>query len=212
MIGIIDYHGGNASSVANALSRLHFPHRLVSSAPQLAASNFLILPGVGSAAATLASLAELGLTAAIQRHIVERKRAFLGICIGYQLLFETSEESETSAPTHCWGFIKGHVRRFDAAQVRVPQIGWNAVTPIGEQPLFNGLSTAERYFYFVNSYYGTPQEAGPAIAEADYGGKFACMLQRDNIIATQFHLEKSGQAGLKLLHNIITQYSNPPYY
>lgn len=193
MISVIDYDAGNAPSVIAALSHIGQAGKLVSSAAELDDASAIILPGVGSAGATMASLAELGLI----DPLLARMRAgtpFLGICVGLQILFEHSEEDDAT----CLGWFSGRVQRFND-DLRVPQIGWNAVQRTREHPLLAGLAP-ENHFYFVNSYYVAPA-AELTLGEASYGVPFAAMVSRDNVHATQFHTEKSGPLGLKILAN-----------
>lgn len=193
MIAVIDYDAGNAPSVMAALDHVGEVGELVSSASGLEKASSIILPGVGSAEATMASLSELGLV----EPLLARMKAgtpFLGICVGLQILFEHSEEGDVD----CLGWFPGQVRRF-SDKLRVPQIGWNAVRRTREHPLLSGLDS-ENYFYFVNSYYVAP-EPSLVLGEATYDVDFAAMVSRDNVHATQFHAEKSGPVGLTILKN-----------
>jgi len=193
MIGVVDYRAGNASSVLYALERIGVAGRVVG-VGELAACDRLILPGVGAADATLDSLRSSGLV----EPLTERVRAgipFLGICIGLQIVFDHSEEADTRG----LGWVPGEVRRFPEA-VRVPQIGWNEVRVVQEHPLVDGLPEAG-HFYFVNSYYAEPDDAGSVIGVTDYAVDFCSVLAVENVAATQFHAEKSGELGLRLLRN-----------
>jgi glutamine amidotransferase len=193
MIAVIDYDAGNAPSVMAALDHVGEVGELVSSASGLEKASAIILPGVGSAGATMASLSELGLV----EPLLARMKAgtpFLGICVGLQILFEHSEEGDVD----CLGWFPGQVRRF-SDKLRVPQIGWNAVRRTREHPLLAGLEP-ENYFYFVNSYYVAPEPA-LVLGQATYDVDFAAMVSRDNVHATQFHAEKSGPVGLTILKN-----------
>lgn len=193
MIAVIDYDAGNAPSVMAALDHVGEKGELVSSAAGLDKARSIILPGVGSAEATMASLSELGL---IEPLLARMKGGtpFLGICVGLQILFEHSEEGDVD----CLGWFPGQVRRF-SDKLRVPQIGWNAVRRTREHPLLQGLD-AENYFYFVNSYYVAPEPA-LVLGSATYDVEFAAIVSRDNVHATQFHAEKSGPVGLTILKN-----------
>jgi glutamine amidotransferase len=193
MIAVIDYDAGNAPSVMAALDHIGEKGELVSSAAGLDKASAIILPGVGSAEATMASLSKLGL---IEPLLARMKGGtpFLGICVGLQILFEHSEEGDVD----CLGWFPGQVRRF-SDELRVPQIGWNAVRRTREHPLLQGLEE-ENYFYFVNSYYVAP-EPELVLGSAKYGVEFAAMVSRDNVHATQFHAEKSGPVGLTILKN-----------
>lgn len=193
MIGVIDYRAGNAPSVMYALERLGLDARLVSEPADLTSPDRLILPGVGAARATLASLSESGLLEPLRGRVLDDKVPFLGICIGLQVLFERSAEGDTEG----LGWLKGEVRRFPDTN-RVPQIGWNAVRFRREHPVVAGLPDPT-YCYFVNSYYAVPATDDDVLGTTDYGLEFCSVVARENLIATQFHAEKSGELGLRLL-------------
>ncbi len=195
MIDVIDYRAGNAPSVIYALERLGLPSRLASTPEQVAAAERLILPGVGSAGATMASLRELGVLDALSARVRGDGVPFLGICIGLQVLFERSEEGDVRG----LDWLAGNVRRFPDSQ-RVPQIGWNAVRPVRAHPLWAGLPS-EAHCYFVNSFYAVPTDPADVLATTEYGVEFCSIAARANVVATQFHAEKSGQLGLRLLAN-----------
>lgn len=195
MIGVIDYKAGNAPSVLNALHTLNIESCLISSANAIQSVTGIILPGVGSAKATMDSLKELKLLQAMERKVLVEKVPFLGICVGLQVLFEYSEEGSTI----CLGWLKGNVKRFDSRE-RIPQMGWNQTDFVQTHPLIDGLNTQE-YFYFVNSYYVVPEEPGIVMAKTQYGIEFCSMVGYNNIFASQFHIEKSGVVGLQLLKN-----------
>ena len=193
MIGVVDYRAGNAPSVLYALERLGVPARLAG-ADDLASCDRLILPGVGAARATLESLRSSGLVEPLKSRIAAGT-PFLGICIGLQVILDHSEEGDTAG----LGLVAGDVRRFPDS-VRVPQIGWNEVRFRTSHPLLEGLPAVGHY-YFVNSYYAVPAEADAVLGVTDYAGAFCSVVASGNIAATQFHAEKSGEMGLKLLAN-----------
>ncbi|MCL2547376.1 MAG: imidazole glycerol phosphate synthase subunit HisH [Oscillospiraceae bacterium] len=197
MIKIIDYKAGNAPSVMHALSHLGKQAEFVRCVSDLTSASHIILPGVGSAKATMDSLFEMDVLAALKELVLVKKTPFLGICVGMQILFEHSEEENTQ----CLGWLKGQVVKFDTDKVRVPQIGWNKVT-------FNDDTTQEDYFYFVNSYYAKSAFAEDIWGVADYNGEFTAAVNRSNIYGMQFHAEKSGEAGLELLQNFIASGDN----
>jgi glutamine amidotransferase len=193
MIGVVDYRAGNAPSVGYALESLGLTYRFVTSAADVDGCERLILPGVGAARATLDSLRASALIDALSSAVHDDGRPFLGICIGLQVLFEHSEEGDVD----CLGWIPGRVRRF-TDEVRVPQIGWNVVRPTRPHPVTDGLPDPA-HCYFVNSYYAVPDDADDVLARTDYAGQFCSIAGRGNVVATQFHAEKSGQIGLALL-------------
>ena len=193
MMDVIDYRAGNSPSVIYALERLGIPCRLVAKPGEIAESERLVLPGVGAAGATLDSLRESDLLDALAQRVQHDHVPFLGICIGLQVLFEHSEEGNTS----CLGWLPGRIRRFADGQ-RVPQIGWNEVQFTRSHPVTAGLPDRSHY-YFVNSYYVDPADAADALGRSEYGVEFASVVAHDNIVATQFHAEKSGALGLRLL-------------
>ena len=193
MIDVIDYRAGNSPSVIYALERLGLDCRLVAKPEEIAESERLVLPGVGAAGATLDSLRESDLLDALTQRVQQEGVPFLGICIGLQVLFEHSEEGNTS----CLGWLPGRIHRFDDRH-RVPQIGWNEVRFTRSHPVTSGLPDPGHY-YFVNSYYADPAEPVDALGRTEYGVEFASVVAHDNVVATQFHTEKSGGLGLRLL-------------
>ena len=193
MIGVVDYRAGNAPSVGYALARLGVEHELVTTNEQIAAADRIILPGVGAARATLDSLHESGLMDGLSTRVRDDRVPFLGICIGLQVLFEHSEEGDTE----CLGWIPGRVREYPTS-ARVPQIGWNAVTVRRAHPVTADFPDGG-HCYFVNSYYAVPESADDVLGSTEYTLDFCSIVARDNIVATQFHAEKSGPLGLGLL-------------
>jgi glutamine amidotransferase len=195
MIAVIDYRAGNAPSVLYALEHLGLPARLVASAADVSAAERIILPGVGAARATIDSLVEQDLVGALTDRVQGDGVPFLGICIGLQVLFDHSEEGDTSG----LGWVPGEVKRFPSTG-RVPQIGWNEVRFTRPHALTDGVP-ARGHYYFVNSYYCAPSEPADALGLTDYTVEFCSVVARDNVVATQFHAEKSGTLGLALLRN-----------
>jgi len=151
---------------------------------------------VGSAKATVDSLREMGLIEVLEKKVLSKKTPFLGICIGHQILFDYSEEGNT----RCLGWLKGKVVKFDRKKVRVPHIGWNEVKFNKKHQLISGLQNSE-FFYFVNSYYVVPDNEEIVFGQTHYEVEFCSTLVWKNIVSTQFHVEKSGPVGLRLLKN-----------
>jgi glutamine amidotransferase len=197
VITVIDYDAGNGPSVIAALQHLGHPCRLGSNKAALLDASHIVLPGVGSAAATLESLDALDLLGALEAR-VQAGVPFLGICVGLQILFEHSEEDGVD----CLGWFKGRVRRFQGANLRVPLIGWNAVERVKPHAALAGLPEVGHY-YFVNSYYALPEDESAWLCASSYGNRFAAMVTKDNVLAAQFHVEKSGPLGLKILDNFV---------
>jgi glutamine amidotransferase len=200
MIAIVDYRAGNLTSVARALEHLGHRCEITDRPERIRSADRVILPGVGAAGATMENLNALGLADVLRNDVARTGKPFLGICIGIQVLLDRSEENDAT----CLGIIAGRVARYphavDGRPLKVPQIGWNRVRQLRAHPVFTGVPD-NTHFYFVNSYYPIPDDPTVAIAECDYGVRFVAAIARDNVIATQFHLEKSGDAGLKLLDN-----------
>jgi glutamine amidotransferase len=197
LITVIDYRAGNSPSVMYALRKLGLPARLAATTAEVAEAERIILPGVGAAGATLESLHDSALVEPLAQRVGEGV-PFLGICIGLQVLFDHSEEGDTDG----LGWLGGSVRRFSDSQ-RVPQIGWNQVRFARPHPLVAAVPDAS-HFYFVNSYYAVPSDPTDTLGLTQYGHEFASIVARGNIAATQFHAEKSGRVGLRLLENFAT--------
>ena len=179
----------------HAVARLGHKAEFARCSRDLADATHIILPGVGSAKATMESLGAMDILDAIQDAVLKKKMLFLGICVGLQILFEHSEEENTD----CLGWLKGNVVKFDASKVRVPQMGWNQVRFVNNAR----CHAREDYFYFVNSYHAIPEDTSDVWGTAEYGSPFTAAVCRENIYATQFHVEKSGEAGLALLNSFL---------
>ncbi len=195
-VAVVRYNAGNIRSVINALHRIGVEPMVTDDAAELAAADRVIFPGQGEAANTMAYLRASGLAEVIPSLM----QPVLGICIGQQLLCAHSEEGDTP----CLGVFDSPVRRFPAAceagRVKIPQIGWNTIENL-QSPLFAGLKEGD-FVYFVHSFY--VPDCAAAIARTTYGGvTYASALHRGNFYATQFHPEKSGDVGLRILHNFI---------
>ncbi len=200
MIAIIDYGAGNLRSVAKAIARLGYEAMVTSDPDQVLKADIVILPGVGAAGDTMYSLERLGLVPPIKR-VINENRPFLGICLGLQVLLSFTEES---GGYDCLDIIRGKVRLLPPG-LKVPQIGWNQVRQQRPHPLFDGIAD-ESYFYFVHSYYVDPDDPSIVAGQTDYGIELCSLIIRDNLVATQFHPEKSGRNGLRLLDNFMKSF------
>ncbi|OGG14648.1 imidazole glycerol phosphate synthase, glutamine amidotransferase subunit [Candidatus Gottesmanbacteria bacterium RIFCSPHIGHO2_01_FULL_39_10] len=198
MITIIDYGIGNLGSVANALDKLGARYQISSQPKDLRAATSLILPGVGAASEGMRNLKERNIDKVLIEEI-DRGKPFLGICLGMQLLFDNSEEGNIK----CLSILEGKVKKFQKEK-KIPQIGWNSVEIQNSKVknLFLGIPD-NSYLYFVNSYYCIPADKSIIIGETEYGETFPSVIVKENIMATQFHPEKSGKAGFQLLKNFI---------
>ena len=194
---VIDYGAGNLRSVAKAFASLGQEPTVTSSPSALSRADAVVLPGVGAAGDTMRSLERLGLIEPIRRYVASG-RPFFGVCLGMQVLFSTSEEGGEQP---CLGLVPGRVRRLPPG-LKVPHMGWNQVRQLRRHPLYADIAD-ESYFYFVHSYYCEPEDASVAIGETLYGVPFCSVLARDNIVATQFHPEKSADVGLRLYRNFL---------
>ena len=198
-VGIIDYGAGNLRSVANAVQALGVEFSLVSSAAEMEGLTHLILPGVGSFGDCMAELEKRGLTGPI-RDWAASNRPYFGICLGYQILFEESVEAPGVSGL---GVFRGKVQRFTEDGRKIPHMGWNAATPVNlADPMWEGLG-GEPFFYFVHSFFPVPENESIVAMTTEYGETFASAIRSGAIVATQFHPEKSQQAGLKLLGNFL---------
>ncbi len=199
MIAIIDYRAGNLTSVKLALETLGAEAQITDDPAAIRAAERVIFPGVGAAGAAMENLHRLGMHAPISETI-KAGTPFLGICFGTQLLLEHSEED---GGVDTLGIIDGCTKRFTPSNPldKVPQMGWNQIAFTRPHPLCDGIPSGSD-FYFVHSYYPFPTHRQDIIATTDYADiTFASMIGRDNLAATQFHPEKSGRIGLKLLEN-----------
>lgn len=189
---VIDYGVGNLFSMSNALRRAGLRVEVAEEPSRLSGSDAVVLPGVGNFGAAAANLDPFreALNAT-----VEEGTPLLGSCLGMQLLFIRSEES----PGDGLGLLPGEVKRF-VGDVKTPHMGWNTVEPTRGSPLLEGVKP-DSYFYFVHSYYPDPADPRDTLASTSYGGEFASIVERGNVYGTQFHPEKSGEAGARLLSN-----------
>lgn len=197
MISIVDYGLGNLRSVQKGLEKVGHSAVITSDPAEVIKSDRIILPGVGASGDAVRAIRERGLEAPLKEFIGTGK-PFLGVCLGLQLLFETSfEDGEHQG----LGVLPGQVVRFEVpSELKVPHMGWNQVAFAQRPPIFDGVSEGE-YFYFVHSYHVSTPNRSIVATETDYGGSFVSSVWRDNLFATQFHPEKSQSAGLRVLKN-----------
>lgn len=202
MIAIIDYRAGNLTSVKRALDALGITSTITDDPEIIRRAERVIFPGVGAAGKAMHDLKELGLDKILTNCFYEGK-PMLGICLGIQIIMDFSEENNTP----CLGLIKGVVKRFppdmkdkDGTRCKVPHMGWNGLWDIKEHPVLYGVHP-DSEFYFVHSYYPVPTVSGVVLAKTKYGIEFASIIGIKNLIAVQFHVEKSGRPGLRILSN-----------
>ena len=197
MIGVVDYDAGNLTSVSSALRFLEADFFVTKDPHELSRADKVIFPGVGEAVQAMGHLNGSGMADAL-REYASGGKPFLGICLGSQILFDHSEERDVD----CLGILPGNVVRFPSDMgMKIPQIGWNTVE-FRDDPLVEGLS-AEDSFYFVHSYYVSPATEDLVLGKSEYGISFTAAVRKDNVWATQFHPEKSGKPGLRILRNFI---------
>lgn len=196
MIAIVDYGMGNLRSVTNAFRKLGGDITITRDIETIKNSRAIVLPGVGAFGKCIENLKKFGLFDAIKELVMNDKR-YLGICLGMQVLFESSEETPG---TEGMGIIKGDVPRFKG-NIKVPHMGWNSIEIQRENPIFNGINNGD-FFYFVHSYYCRPAEDVTA-TKTRYGAEFTSSVQKGNLFACQFHPEKSQRVGLRLIQNFI---------
>ncbi len=197
MIAIIDYGAGNLRSVAKAIAKLGYEAHVTSNPDDVLNADVVVLPGVGAAGDTMNSLRQLGMVEPIRR-VIARGRPFFGVCLGLQVLFTDSEEGSGQ---RCLDIIPGKVRRLPP-HLKVPQMGWNQVRQRLAHPLFDGIPDGAN-LYFVHSYYADPEDQAVIAGETDYGVTFPSIIIKGNIVATQFHPEKSGDLGLRMYYNFL---------
>lgn len=199
MIAIIDYDAGNIKSVEKALQSLGEEVIITRDEDVLLSADKVVLPGVGAFGDAMERLNEYGLISVIQK-IVKKKTPFLGICLGLQLLFDSSEEAPGVKGL---GILPGKIVRFPSDYgLKIPQIGWNSLSQPNKGRLFKGIDDGE-FVYFVHSYYLCARDLNDVVATTEYGVTVHAAVERDNIFACQFHPEKSSDVGLRILKNFI---------
>ena len=201
MIALLDYGSGNLRSVHKALLKAGADVRIVQSPDQIGDARAMVLPGVGAFDDCINALRKQELLEA-SREFIKTGKPFLGICVGYQALFERSEEFHSCAAG--LGIFKGSVIRFSEKHgLKIPQIGWNQLEIVKPDcPLFRGVAEGS-YVYFVHSFFPQPVDDSIIATRTEYGDKFASSVWRDNVFDTQFHPEKSQKVGLQLLKNFV---------
>ena len=202
-IAIIDYKAGNLRSVQKALEECGATAHITADAEDISAADGVVFPGQGACDASMLSIRERGLFEII-RHSIDSGKPFLGVCLGLQLLLESSEEGEEP----CLAILKGSTKRLppektERVGLKIPHMGWNSVSLSIQHPVFEGIPN-DSYFYFVHSYYADPEDKDIVAGVTNYGIDFCSAVAWDNVAAVQFHPEKSGTVGLRLYRNFLT--------
>ena len=202
-IAIIDYKAGNLRSVQKALEECGATARITADAEDISAADGVVFPGQGACDASMLSIRERGLFEII-RHSIDSGKPFLGVCLGLQLLLESSEEGKEP----CLAILKGSTKRLppektERVGLKIPHMGWNSVSLSVQHPVFEGIPN-DSYFYFVHSYYADPEDKDIVAGVTNYGIDFCSAVAWDNVAAVQFHPEKSGAVGLRLYRNFLT--------
>ena len=202
-IAIIDYKAGNLRSVQKALEECGATAHITADAEDIIAADGVVFPGQGACDASMLSIRERGLFEII-RHSIDSGKPFLGVCLGLQLLLESSEEGEEP----CLAILKGSTKRLppkktERVGLKIPHMGWNSVSLSVQHPVFEGIPN-DSYFYFVHSYYADPEDKDIVAGVTNYGIDFCSAVAWDNVAAVQFHPEKSGTVGLRLYRNFLT--------
>ena len=202
-IAIIDYDAGNIRSVQKALEECGASARITADPKDIASADGVVFPGQGACDSSMRSIRERGLFDVIRRSI-DSGKPFLGVCLGLQLLLESSEEGDEP----CLAILKGSTRRLppektEQAGLKIPHMGWNSVSLSIEHPVFEGIPD-DSYFYFVHSYYADPEDKDRVAGVTNYGIDFCSAVAWDNVAAVQFHPEKSGAVGLRMYSNFLS--------
>lgn len=203
MIAIVDYGSGNVAAIADIYKRLKLPHVVTKDHEELRAAQRYILPGVGAFDTTMKCLQDSGLVALLNDEVQGKGKKILGICVGMQILGDSSDEG--SLPGLRW--IPGHIRRIDASAIqskpKLPHMGWNSIELKQPSPMFEGVDT-ERGFYFLHSYFFDATDVKDVLATARCGNEIPCGVSRGNVFGMQFHPEKSHANGLAIFRNFAT--------
>lgn len=200
MLAVVNYGSGNVAAISAVLSTLRVTHAVVSHPADLVNAERYILPGVGAFDPTMARLEEMGFKAELERQVKGEGKKLLGICVGMQLLSDTSEEGELPG----FGWVSGKVRKIDTSGLNrppyLPHMGWNSLDLHTASPLFDGIDLAQG-FYFLHSYFFDAAVEGDVLATTQYGGDIPCAVASGNVFGVQFHPEKSHANGVRLLKN-----------
>lgn len=200
MIAIIDYGSGNIAAIANIYKKIKVPYVITSDLDELTAADRYILPGVGAFDATMRYLNESGMVSTLGEQVLVHNKKILGICVGMQVLAESSEEGLLPG----LGWIRGRVRQIDASLIptspKLPHMGWNSVAPKADAPLFAGVDS-QQGFYFLHSYYFHVADAADVTANVHYGKELPCAVAHGNVFGMQFHPEKSHANGVAIFRN-----------
>jgi glutamine amidotransferase len=196
-VAVIDYDAGNTLSVTRALEKVGAHVDLTADPDRLQTADAVVLPGVGAFGDCMKKLRERGMDTAC-REAFRSGKPFLGVCVALQVIFDDSEESPGAEGL---GLLPGSVRRFKVGNLKVPHMGWNELRLVRRHPVLDGLDGEA--FYFVHSYYPAPAEAADLVGETEYGVRFCAAAGRENLVAVQFHPEKSSRAGLRLYENFL---------
>jgi glutamine amidotransferase len=200
LIAIVDYGSGNVGAIADIFKRLKIDHSITRSPGELREADRFILPGVGAFDTTMRTLSESGLIDVLDEQVLANGKRILGICVGMQILGDSSEEGALPG----LGWIPGRVRRIDPSTLdgalKLPHMGWNSLTITTPSPLLEGVDLA-RGFYFLHSYFFDATDPASVLATVDYGGALPCAVSRGNVFGAQFHPEKSHANGLAIFRN-----------
>ena len=195
MIAIIDYKAGNLTSVERALTHIGKACRITDRPLEILSAGRVILPGVGAAGAAMDVMKSADLDRVIY-DVIDGGIPFLGICLGAQIILDRSEEDSAS----CLGVIRGSAKKFRNTDLKIPHMGWNNISAVRPHPILAGIDERAQY-YFVHSYYPDPERRDDIVATTGYGVEFASIIGKGNVVAMQFHPEKSGRHGLRILKN-----------
>ncbi len=201
MIGLVDLDIGNIGSISNMLRRLGVEHVISKDLTVLEKASKLILPGVGAFDSVMGRVQEMQLVPFLEEQVCQKKKPFMGVCVGMQILANASEEGNLQG----LGWIPGQVKKFtfegEVTKLRVPHMGWNKVNPTSSDLIFKDQNPEDAFFYFVHSYYYEVADPMSSLATTTYGKEFTSIVKKDNIYGVQFHPEKSHKHGLLLFKN-----------